>query len=218
VGEAADKTSFGVTGKEHPLLRYNAVFLLIQFAIADGALDAEYFIKIMEGNGDGPIEWTDASQDLPVCRAVDRQGAITTNAMTADEFLSVFKKLFMGEYLYARGSMNMIRRAVGKELDGTYRCFGRFSRANDGKNVTPRRSGHSIFCTETLPFLGRAMSLLSLPATDLQPLCVRRRTILLSDTSRASIDFGSPAFHLSSPPSWKQRWRGIWISLNTTNA
>ncbi len=109
-----------MTGKEHPLLRYNAVFLLIQFAIADGALDADHFIKIMEGNGDGPIEWTDASQALPVCRAVDRRGSVTSSAMTGGEFVSVFKKLFMGEYLYARGSINIIRRAVGKELDGTY--------------------------------------------------------------------------------------------------
>ena len=97
-----------------------------QFAIADGVLDAEHFIKIMEGNGDGPIEWTDASQNLPVCRAVDQQGAITTSAITADEFLTVFKKLFIGEYLYTRGSMNVIRRAVGKELDGMYKCFGNF--------------------------------------------------------------------------------------------
>ncbi|KAM0664334.1 hypothetical protein ACQRIU_006917 [Beauveria bassiana] len=73
---------FGVTGREHRLLRYNAVFLLLHFAIADGALDHDFFTQILNGKGDGSIEWKEAALELPVCRSVDRNGCLTSEAMT----------------------------------------------------------------------------------------------------------------------------------------
>ncbi|OAA34079.1 carbonic anhydrase 2 [Beauveria brongniartii RCEF 3172] len=78
---------FGVTGREHRLLRYNAVFFLLHFAIADGALDHNFFTQILNGKGDGSIEWKEAPLELPVCRSVDRNGCLTSEAMT----FAVFK-------------------------------------------------------------------------------------------------------------------------------
>lgn len=110
---------FGVTGKEHHLLRYNAVFFLLQLAIADGALDREFFVAIMQGKGDGPIPWHDAWKEVPICRAVDRQGVVLlTRPMSSDVFLTTFKRMFLPEYICVRGSMHTIRRELGKQLDG----------------------------------------------------------------------------------------------------
>ncbi|PQK12981.1 hypothetical protein BB8028_0003g15960 [Beauveria bassiana] len=111
---------FGVTGREHRLLRYNAVFLLLHFAIADGALDHDFFTQILNGKGDGSIEWKEAALELPVCRSVDRNGCLTSEAMTFAVFERVLKKVFMGEYNFDRASMHMIRRDLGKQLDNRY--------------------------------------------------------------------------------------------------
>lgn len=118
----AYKSRFGVTGREHKVLRYNAVFLLLLLAIADDALDKEYFVQILKGSGDGPIEWNKAALNIPICRSVDRQGVVhDTKPMTECVFLGIFKKLFMAEYAYSRASMHMIRREIGKQLDGKHR-------------------------------------------------------------------------------------------------
>lgn len=111
---------FGVARREHRLLRYNAVFFLIHFAIADGALDYDFFTRILEGKGDGPIEWNEAVQELPVCRAVDRNGLLTSKPMTFPVFERVLKRIFMVEYDYIRASMHMIRRELGKQLDSKH--------------------------------------------------------------------------------------------------
>lgn len=111
---------FGVARREHRLLRYNATFFLIHFAIADGALDYDFFKQVLEGKGDGPIEWNEAAQELPVCRAVDRNGSLTSKAMTFPVFERVLKQLFMVEYDYIRASMHMIRRELGLQLDSKH--------------------------------------------------------------------------------------------------
>ncbi|PWI65590.1 hypothetical protein PCL_07009 [Purpureocillium lilacinum] len=116
-----ENTKFGVTGREHPLLRYNAVFFLLQLAFVDGALDCELFLEIMRGKGDGPIPWHDAWQDVPVCRAVDRQGVLhPTKAMGDGAFMGIFKGLLGSEYSYDSVSMHAIRRELGKQLDERY--------------------------------------------------------------------------------------------------
>ncbi|UNI16754.1 hypothetical protein JDV02_003162 [Purpureocillium takamizusanense] len=116
-----ENTKFGVTGREHHLLRYNAVFFLLQLAFVDGALDCELFLKIMRGKGDGPIPWHDAWQDVPVCRAVDRQGVLhPTKAMGEGAFMGIFKRLLGSEYSYDTVSMHAIRRELGKQLDERY--------------------------------------------------------------------------------------------------
>lgn len=75
----------------------------------------------MAGTGDGPILWNNAVKDIPICRQVTRQGVVhPTEPMSAAVFDTAFKKLFMSEYIYVRASMHMIRRQVGKAIDGKY--------------------------------------------------------------------------------------------------
>ncbi|OAQ57905.2 hypothetical protein VFPPC_11363 [Pochonia chlamydosporia 170] len=116
-----ENNKFGATGREHKVLRYNAVFLLLLLAIADNALDRDDFVQILKGNGDGPIEWNAAALETPICRSVNRQGTVDdTKPMSEFVFLGIFKKLFMAEYDYSRASMHMIRREIGKQLDERY--------------------------------------------------------------------------------------------------
>lgn len=96
------------------------MFFLLHFAIADGALDLDFFTKVLNGRGDGPIEWNAAALELPVCRSVNRNGCLTSEAMTFAVFERVLKKVFMGEYNFDRASMHMIRRELGKQLDSEY--------------------------------------------------------------------------------------------------
>ncbi|OAA34230.1 hypothetical protein BBO_09285 [Beauveria brongniartii RCEF 3172] len=98
---------FGVTGREHRLLRYNAVLFLLHFAIADRALDHDFFTQILNGKGDGSIEWKEAALELPVCRSVDRNGCLTSEAMTFAVFERLLKKVFMGECNFDRASMHL---------------------------------------------------------------------------------------------------------------
>lgn len=114
---------FGVAGREHHIPRYNAVLFLLILANADEALDRDDFMKIMHGDGDGPIVWNDRVQDLYICQAVDRQGVIQpTKPMSWSIFEDAFRSLFMSEYIYVRGSMHMIRRELGKQLDSKCDC------------------------------------------------------------------------------------------------
>lgn len=94
---------------------------MLLLAIADNALDRDDFVQILKGNGDGPIEWNAAALETPICRSVNRQGTVDdTKPMSEFVFLGIFKKLFMAEYDYSRASMHMIRREIGKQLDGKY--------------------------------------------------------------------------------------------------
>ncbi|KAL3952774.1 hypothetical protein ACCO45_012717 [Purpureocillium lilacinum] len=91
-----ENTRFGVTGREHPLLRYNAVFFLLQLAFVDGALDCELFLEIMRGV------------------------LHPTKAMGDGAFMGIFKGLLGSEYSYDSVSMHAIRRELGKQLDERY--------------------------------------------------------------------------------------------------
>ncbi|KAM3468374.1 hypothetical protein MY5147_007992 [Beauveria neobassiana] len=44
--------------------------------------DHDFFTQILNGKGDGSIEWKEAALELPVCRSVDRNGCLTSEAMT----------------------------------------------------------------------------------------------------------------------------------------
>lgn len=137
-----------MTGREHPVLRYNAVFFLLHLAIADQALDHDRFIHIMEGNGDGPIEWNNALQDLPICRAVDRQGVVhPTKPMSFSVFGTILRRLLKREYEYDRASIHMIRRELGKQLDST--CHRHLpialpTNSNQGRYTETERSQHIL--------------------------------------------------------------------------
>ena len=73
----------------------------------------------MQGSGEGEIEWNESAQRLPICRKVDRQGHVhPTDPMTDGAFFKVFTNLFKGEYDNIRNSAHMIRRELGKQIDG----------------------------------------------------------------------------------------------------
>ncbi|KFA77150.1 hypothetical protein S40288_10234 [Stachybotrys chartarum IBT 40288] len=116
-----DNKSFGAVGREHPMLRYNAIWFLLLFAIADRALHHGLFIQILQGDGDGPIEWNEDVQDHYICQLVDRQGTLDpTKPMSPSLFDQTMRQLFMSEYDQARVSMHMVRRELGKQLDERY--------------------------------------------------------------------------------------------------
>ncbi|RMD39438.1 hypothetical protein DV735_g5698, partial [Chaetothyriales sp. CBS 134920] len=117
-----NRIHFGVSGREHSILRYDSVFLLLNLAIADGALRPEDLEAMLKNGGDGQVEWNKSARDLPVCRQVDRQGNVhPTKAMTFAVFASIFRGLLLQEgYFEVSVSMHMIRRELGKQLDERY--------------------------------------------------------------------------------------------------
>lgn len=113
---------FGFTGQEHPTIRYNAPWLLILFALSDGALDADHLLRVLNGNGDGAINWKPDTEKLPVCPGVDPQGNLTSEPMSERVFNKIFKKLFAMDYRSALATIHAIRRGVINKVDGTLIC------------------------------------------------------------------------------------------------
>ncbi|KAH7025258.1 uncharacterized protein B0I36DRAFT_167208 [Microdochium trichocladiopsis] len=112
---------FGITGYEHAVLRYDVVFLLINFAIADGALDRHAFMRIIDGEGEGPIEWLPEAQDRFICQALDSSGNCHPSKwMTGSTFDSIFARVLMKDYNYSKASVHAIQRQVAKGLDERY--------------------------------------------------------------------------------------------------
>lgn len=101
------------------------MFLLLNLAIIDGALNPEDLPAMINSGGDGQVEWTESARDLPICRQVDRQGNVhPTRAMTFTVFASIFRGLLLQEgYFEVSASMHMIRRELGKQLDGEGRLI-----------------------------------------------------------------------------------------------
>ncbi|KAG7415409.1 hypothetical protein Forpe1208_v006918 [Fusarium oxysporum f. sp. rapae] len=97
-------------------------------AVVDGALDREDLDQMIKNGGEGQVEWSERCRDLPVCRSVDQQGDVyDTQAMTEDTFIDMFKMFLMQVgytlipgYLFQPGLIHMIRRELGKQLDGQY--------------------------------------------------------------------------------------------------
>lgn len=118
--------SFGDPCMQHPVLRYDSVSILLMLAVVDGALDREDLTRMLENGGEGQVEWNERCRDLAVCRRVDKQGAVDdTKPMTDDVFIEMFQMFLMQAgyssvpgYLLVPGSIHMIRRELGKQLDG----------------------------------------------------------------------------------------------------
>ena len=107
------------------------MFFLLHLAVADDALDRDYLAQILDGDGDGPIEWNANALELCICRAIDREGNVDpSKPMTDSVFSAIFTRIFMSEYSYTRASMHMIRRELGKQLDGRHSlsiaCFASY--------------------------------------------------------------------------------------------
>ncbi|KAH7126219.1 hypothetical protein B0J13DRAFT_673061 [Dactylonectria estremocensis] len=123
-----DNRTFGDPCMQHPVLRYDSVSILLMLAVVDGALDREDLTRMIENGGEGQVEWNEQCRDLPVCRRVDKQGAVDdTKPMTDDVFIEMFQMFLMQAgyssvpgYLLVPGSIHMIRRELGKQLDARY--------------------------------------------------------------------------------------------------
>ncbi|RKK94102.1 hypothetical protein BFJ71_g9237 [Fusarium oxysporum] len=123
-----DSRTFGNSCMQHRILRYDSVSILLMLAVVDGALDREDLNQMIKNGGEGQVEWSERCRDLPVCRSVDQQGNVhDTQPMTEDTFIEMFKMFLMQAgytsipgYLFQPGSIHMIRRELGKQLDGQY--------------------------------------------------------------------------------------------------
>ncbi|SCO84739.1 uncharacterized protein FRV6_08866 [Fusarium oxysporum] len=123
-----DVRTFGNSCKQHCVLRYDSVSILLMLAVADGALDREDLTRMIENGGEGQVEWSERCRDLPICRSLDQQGDVhNTQPMTEATFIEMFKMFLMQAgytsipgYLFQPGSIHMIRRELGKQLDGQY--------------------------------------------------------------------------------------------------
>ncbi|XEV05763.1 hypothetical protein FSHL1_011050 [Fusarium sambucinum] len=123
-----DLRAFGNTCRQHPVLRYDSVSIILMLAVVDGALNREDLTRMMENGGEGHVEWSKQCRDLPICRSVDQQGEVhDTKPMNQDSFIEMFKTFLMQAgyisipgYLFLPGSIHMIRRELGKQLDGLY--------------------------------------------------------------------------------------------------
>lgn len=93
-------------GRNHPQLRLNAVWLLLNIAIHYDALNVPNITEIIKGNGHGIIPWKPAFLDVAIC------------TMSKERFLFLFRTLFESEYIGVRASIHMIRRGIGKYIDG----------------------------------------------------------------------------------------------------
>lgn len=95
-------------------------------AVVDGALDREDLTRMIKNGGEGHVEWNERCRDLAICRSVDKQGDVhDTQPMTEDVFIEMFKMFLIQAgyssvpgYLFQPGSIHMIRRELGKQLDG----------------------------------------------------------------------------------------------------
>ncbi|EWG46573.1 hypothetical protein FVEG_15996 [Fusarium verticillioides 7600] len=120
--------TFGNACSQHRVLRYDSVSIILMLAVVDGALDLEDLYRMIKNGGEGPVEWNERCRDMPICREVDRQGNIDeTKPMSPDMFVNMFRMFQMqagytavpGTY-FNSGSIHMIRRALGKQLDERY--------------------------------------------------------------------------------------------------
>jgi hypothetical protein len=70
---------------------------------------------MLQGSGEGPIDWNDNAKDLPVCKEIDRRGVVDhTRPMSGYVFNQILRKTLMAEYNFARPSLHMIRRELGR--------------------------------------------------------------------------------------------------------
>jgi hypothetical protein len=54
---------------------------------------------MLQGSGEGPIDWNDNAKDLPVCKEIDRRGIVDdTKPMSGYVFRQILRKLLMAEY------------------------------------------------------------------------------------------------------------------------
>ncbi|KAG5758935.1 hypothetical protein H9Q72_012934 [Fusarium xylarioides] len=120
--------AFGNARMQHHILRYDSVAIILMLAVADGALDLKDLDQMIKSGGEGQVDWAKKCLDLPVCRRVNRKGDVDdTQPMTPDSFITMFKTFMMQAgyaaipgSLFPPGSIHMIRRELGKQLDERY--------------------------------------------------------------------------------------------------
>ncbi|KAG5787880.1 hypothetical protein H9Q69_013047 [Fusarium xylarioides] len=120
--------AFGNARMQHHILRYDSVAIILMLAVADGALDLKDLDQMIKSGGEGQVDWAEKCLDLPVCRRVNRKGDVDdTQPMTPDSFITMFKTFMMQAgyaaipgSLFPPGSIHMIRRELGKQLDERY--------------------------------------------------------------------------------------------------
>ncbi|KAG4258505.1 hypothetical protein FPRO03_03459 [Fusarium proliferatum] len=117
-----DNRCFGSACIQHPVLRYDSVSILLTLAVFDGALNPNDLTRMLENGGSGQVQWNERCRDLPICRSVNHNGDVhDMKPMTESTFMDMFKMFFMqAGYTDVPGSIHMIRREVGKQIDKRY--------------------------------------------------------------------------------------------------
>ncbi|KXH50844.1 hypothetical protein CNYM01_12925 [Colletotrichum nymphaeae SA-01] len=117
---------YGISGEGDTTLLYNEITFLLVMALADGALenidswDDIHQIKIPDGKDHVSLRWKDEALKLPVLRHVKKDGTVINEPMKRQEYEEIWRALLLGEGFLSRGGMHMVRRGLGKKLDGIY--------------------------------------------------------------------------------------------------
>jgi hypothetical protein len=95
-------------------------------ALADGALESLQSwddiraVRLPEGRDHVSLKWKKEAEDLPLLRHVDRNGHVTKEPMKKAVFTGLWRSLLLALGYFGFGGVHMIRRALGKTLDGKY--------------------------------------------------------------------------------------------------
>ncbi|KIW11740.1 hypothetical protein PV08_09012 [Exophiala spinifera] len=118
-----ENVTFGAAAKDHRRLFYNDAGLLLQLAIADGALfgyDTLADVRqqvIPAGKDEVILRFKDEALDQPILRKCTRTGGVTTEPMPKTAFLAIFKSTLVNAGYFWSLSIHAIRRMLGKGAD-----------------------------------------------------------------------------------------------------
>jgi hypothetical protein len=98
--------------------------LLLALALADNALvglDSEddfWALQIPDGDDQLILPWHDSALEQPILRTVHPEAGVTAESWKAHQFRRIFKALLAREGYTCGASIHMIRRYLGKKVDG----------------------------------------------------------------------------------------------------
>jgi hypothetical protein len=116
--------SFGTAGKESPKPLYNDSVLLLALAFADKALFGYDCLgdfwtqEIPSGENEVILRWKDEAMHRPILRNATKSGGVSEKEWRKHSFKSIYRSLLDVEGYTCDASIHMIRRYLGKKIDG----------------------------------------------------------------------------------------------------
>jgi hypothetical protein len=106
---------------------YNTTGFLLALALADHALfgieslDDLQQQQILEGDTEKIYRWNDDALDLPIVRAISKDGTVLKTKLSESTFRDAFKQvLALAGYFGVAPSPHQLRRFLGKQIDGKF--------------------------------------------------------------------------------------------------